>query len=88
MGSWLRICLTETEDRTILTVTKRIQAFRGVGKVTLIYLVPDYECVRWLSSKKNVTLCLAMTARPVLEPKYWILRSCLQELTKRASAVD
>ena len=88
MGGWLRICLTETKDRTVLTVTKRIQAFRGVGKVTLIYLVPDYKCVRWFSSKKNVTLCLAMIARPVLEPKYWILRSCLQELTKRASAVD
>ena len=26
----------------------------------------------WLSSKKNVTLCLAMTARPILQPKYWI----------------
>ena len=88
MGSWLRICLIETKDRMVLTVPKRIQAFRGIGKVTLIYLVPDYKCVRWLSSKKNVTLCLAMTARPVSEPKYWILRSCLQELTKRASAVD
>ena len=41
----------------------------------------------WLSSKKNITLCLSMTA------KYWILYqllrySCQQGLTKGASAVN
>ena len=34
--------------------------------------------VSWLSSKKNITLCLAMTARPVLPPKYWILYHLLR----------
>ena len=65
--------------------------FLGVCKVTAIYLVRD--CVSWLSSRKNITLCLAMTARPVSQPKYWILRqllwySCKQGLNKRASAVN
>ena len=49
--------------------------------------------VSWLSSKKNITLRLAMTTRPILQPKYWILHqllrySCQQGLTKRASAVN
>ena len=34
--------------------------------------------VSWLSSKKNITLCLAMTARPLLQPKYWILYQLLR----------
>ena len=33
--------------------------------------------VSWLTSKKNITLCLAMTARPILQPKYWILHQLL-----------
>ena len=33
IGSWLRICLIESKDRIILS---KDQAFRGVGKVTLI----------------------------------------------------
>ena len=31
----------------------------------------------WLSSKKNITLYLAITARPILQPKYWILHQVL-----------
>ena len=42
--------------------------------------------VSWLSARKNITLCLAMTARPVLRPKYWILRQLLK-LTKLESVL-
>ena len=52
----------------------RNQAFRGVGKVALVYLVPGCMCimVKFLG-ERNSLRCSAMTARLVSETKYWAL---------------
>ena len=65
IGVWLRICLFESIDRIILSTEPGSLRYQIVS-------------VSWLSSKKNITLCLAMTVRPVLQPKYWILHQLLR----------
>ena len=39
------------------------------GAMAVIYFVPGCKCVM-VKFRKDVTLCLAMTARRVSEPKY------------------
>ena len=95
---WPLIYNWQLVENTLVWV-KRPHSFKYRTRLSAVYAKWHWSIwhqdvsVSWLSSKKNVTLCLAVTARLLSEPKYLILRpllrySCKQELTKRASAAN
>ena len=76
----------------MLARVKRPHSFKYGTRLSVVYAKWHWSFwyqianVSWLSARKNITLCLAMTARPVLRPKYWILRQLLK-LTKLESVL-
>ena len=70
-------------DNMIVWV-KRPHSFKYQTRLSAVYAKWHWSIwyqivsVLWLSSKRKATLCLAMTARTVSEPKYWILHQLLR----------
>ena len=68
----------------ILVWVKRPHNFKYGTRLSAVYAKWHWSIwyqivsVSWLSSKKNITLCLAMNARPILQPKHWILHQLLR----------